>query len=269
MKKMIKWALVLALTPLFGAAFASVNASAETDPVKKGHAIAKEAERRDAGFGDFSANVEMILNNKQGTVSKREFSINVLEVNGDGDKSLVVFDRPRDIDGTALLTFSRKTQNDDQWIFLPALKRVKRISSTNRSGPFVGSEFAYEDMVLPETEKYSWRWVRDENLNDVETHVVERTPNYKNSGYLRQLVWYSREDFCIKRIEFYDRKGELLKILSIDGYDLYDKKFWRARNMLMINVQTGKSTRLRWDDYHFGNEFSDKDFQLGQLQRLH
>lgn len=269
MKKAIKWILILSLAPFFSAAFANVGISAEPDAVEKGLAIAEEAERRDAGFNDFSARVEMTLNNKRGTVSEREFHINVLEVINDGDKSLVVFDRPRDIDGTALLTFSRKTQNDDQWVFLPALKRVKRISSTNRSGPFVGSEFAYEDMVLPEAEKYSWRWVKSENLNNVETHVVERAPNYKNSGYSRQLVWYDVEDLCIMKIEFYDRKGELLKILSIDGYELYNEKFWRASEMLMVNVQTGKSTRLRWNNYQFGNGFSENDFQIGQLQRLH
>lgn len=265
----IKWTLALALAPLFGVAFARVDGSVEPDPVEKGFAIAKEAERRDAGFGDFSANVEMILNNKQGTASTREFSINVLEVNGDGDKSLLVFDRPRDVDGTALLTFSHKADNDDQWIFLPALKRVKRISSTNRSGPFVGSEFAYEDMILPEAEKFAWRWVKDENLNDIATHVVERAPNYKNSGYSRQLVWYDAETFCMKKIEYYDRKGELMKVLSINGYDLYKEQFWRAREMLMVNVQTGKSTQLRWSQYQFGNGFSDKDFQLARLQRLH
>ncbi len=247
---------------------AQANDSEPGAQLEKGHAIAEEAAARDTGFGDFSAEVEMILNNKKGTESRRQLSINVLEVAGDGDKSLVVFDLPRDIDGTALLTFSHKMKNDDQWIFLPALKRVKRISSTNRSGPFVGSEFAYEDMVWPEVEKYDCRWLRDETLEGIPAHVVERIPNYKNSGYSRQLVWYDKAELRIIRIEFFDRKGELLKVLAINNYQQYNDQYWRADEMLMSNIQSGKSTRLLWKDYRFSNGLSDKEFQLGKLRRI-
>ena len=79
---------------------------------------------------------------------------------GRGDKSIIVFDSPRDIGGTALLSHTKILEPDDQWLYLPALGRVKRISSGNKSGPFVGSEFAYEDLVSQEVDKYNYRWLR-------------------------------------------------------------------------------------------------------------
>ncbi|NIT13503.1 MAG: outer membrane lipoprotein-sorting protein, partial [Candidatus Dadabacteria bacterium] len=98
-----------------------------------------------------------------------------------GDKSITVFDEPRDIEGTALLSHTKILDPDDQWLYLPAVKRVKRISSKNKSGPFVGSEFAYEDLLSQEVDKYNYKWLKDEKCGDLECHVVERYPLYENS----------------------------------------------------------------------------------------
>ena len=108
--------------------------------------IAREARARKSGFGNFTARQVMVLRNKRGQESRRQIRVRVLEVEGDGDKSMFVFDQPRDVEGTAFLIYSHKEDADEQWLYLPALKRVKRISSSNRSGSFMGSEFAYEDM---------------------------------------------------------------------------------------------------------------------------
>ena len=107
----------------------------------------------------------MVLKNRHGDESERDLRIRILEVEGDGDKSLSIFDSPGDVKGTAFLTFTHKFADNDQWLYLPALKRVKRISSGNRSGSFMGSEFAYEDISSEETEKFSalielWRQQR-------------------------------------------------------------------------------------------------------------
>ncbi|MBC8394752.1 MAG: outer membrane lipoprotein-sorting protein, partial [Deltaproteobacteria bacterium] len=130
-----------------------LQAAAAETPAEKGLSIAKEADRRDTGFEDYTADLLMILKNKHGQESIRKIRIRSLEVEGDGDKSLSIFDNPRDVKGTAFLTFSHKAGDDDQWLYLPALKRVKRISSRNKSGSFMGSEFAYEDISSQEVEK--------------------------------------------------------------------------------------------------------------------
>ena len=123
-------------------------------PEEKGLAIAQEMDRRDRGWKDQRATLVMTLRNRQGQESRRALRINTLEVDDDGDKSLTVFDSPRDVKGTAFLSFTHSTKPDDQWLYLPALKRVKRISSRNKSGSFMGSEFAYEDLSSQEVEKF-------------------------------------------------------------------------------------------------------------------
>ena len=115
-------------------ALISVQSLAET-PEEKGLQIAIEADRRDQGFGDSIATMQMVLRNKQGDESSREVRVRTLEIDDDGDKSLSIFDAPADVKGTAFLTFSHINEPDDQWLYLPALKRVKRIASKNKSGP--------------------------------------------------------------------------------------------------------------------------------------
>ncbi len=129
----------------------------------------------------------------------------------DGDKSLFVFDEPRDVQGTAFLIHAHREDADDQWLYLPALKRVKRISSANRSGSFMGSEFAYEDMTAQEVEKFTYRYLRDEPCGDSTCTVTERFPVDKKSSYRRQLVWRDQDERRIRKVEYYDRKDAHLK----------------------------------------------------------
>jgi len=216
-------------------------------PEQKGLDIAHEADRRDEGFGDFTAGMRMVLRNRHGQESEREIRIRTLEVENDGDKSLSIFDNPADVKGTAFLTFTHKTGDDDQWLYLPALKRVKRISSRNKSGSFMGSEFAYEDIASQEVEKYTYKWIRDETCEGQDCYVLERYPvDKKNSGYTRQVTWMDKAEYRVYKVDYYDRKNSLLKTLTIKGYRKYLDKHWRADEMNMINHQNGKSTRLTW-----------------------
>jgi hypothetical protein len=236
---------------------------------EKGLAIAREADRRDRGFGDNTAEMLMILKNKHGQESKRELRVRTLEVDGDGDKSLTIFDTPRDVSGTAFLTFTHKVGDDDQWLYLPALKRVKRISSRNKSGSFMGSEFAYEDISSQEVEKYTYKWIRDEAYDGKECFVIERYPvDKKNSGYTRQVVWIDKAEYRECKIDYYDRKSSLLKTLTIKGYKQYLDRYWRADEMGMVNHQTGKSTRLVWSNYSFRTGLKDGDFNKNSLKRV-
>lgn len=245
-------------------AVASV-AQAET-PEQKGLAIAVESEKRNDGYGDSSATLQMILRNRAGEESKREIRSKTLEVTGDGDKSLIVFDEPKDVQGTALLTFAHKQGDDDRWLYLPALKRVKRIASSNKSGPFMGSEFAFEDLGSQEIEKYSYKWIKDEAFEGQDCFVFERYPTDENSGYTRQVVWMDKKEYRPLKIEFYDRKQSLLKTLSFAGYEKYLGKFWRPGKLDMVNHQTGKSTTLTFSNYKFKSGLSSRDFDQNSLQ---
>ncbi|MDH5613265.1 MAG: outer membrane lipoprotein-sorting protein, partial [Gammaproteobacteria bacterium] len=197
----------------------------------------------------------------------REIRIKTLEVANDGDKSMSIFDQPADVKGTAFLTFSHALEPDEQWLYLPSLKRVKRINSKNKSGPFMGSEFAYEDIASQEVAKYTYKYLRDETLNGVDCFVIERYPAYEHSGYTRQLGWINKAEYRPEKIVFYDRKNTLLKTLTYSGYQKYLDQYWRADELMMENHQNEKSTVLKWSNYKFKNGLDEKDFNHNSLMR--
>ena len=172
MKKLVS--LLVLLLPLM--------ATAQT-PEERGMEIAVEGDKRDAGFGDMSSDMIMTLKNANGDVSIRKMRSKNLEVEGDGDKGLTIFDEPADIKGTAFLSFTHILDADDQWLYLPALKRVKRISSKNKSGPFMGSEFAFEDLSSRDVANYKYLYLRDVAINGEDSFVDDSNLNYKYSGY--------------------------------------------------------------------------------------
>lgn len=239
-------------------------------PEEKGFAVAARSDRSDRGFGDSKSEMTMVLRNAAGQESSRTMQFTTLEMPDEsvGDKSLVLFSTPRDIEGTALLSHAKILDPDDQWLYLPALKRVKRISSRNKSGPFVGSEFAFEDFTASELNKFSYKYLREEPCGDLNCDVVERFPRYENSGYTRQISWVDTTDYQIRKIEFYDRRGSLLKELKFEDYRKYADKYWRAHRLVMKNVQTNKSTDLVYGEYKFSVGLTDKDFVKGRLSRL-
>ena len=247
----------------------TLDAKANTMPEKdRGKWVAVAADEFDSGFVNQVARVRMVLENSQGQKAERDLRMKILEVENDGDKSLTIFDTPRDVKGTAFLSFSHPQSPDDQWLYLPSLRRVKRISSSNKSGPFMGSEFAYEDLASQEVDKYSYSYVRAEMVLGEPGHVIERTPVDPNSGYARQLVWIDGKHWRTHKIEYYDRKNEILKTLDYVGYMEYPNNKWRADEMIMSNHQNGKRTTLYWKDIEFGTEISTRDFNQNALKRI-
>lgn len=264
---MMKCKWLARLIGIVGLSFLLVNGVYAQTPEEKGLEIAKEAERRDNGWVDSQASMVMTLRNKVGKESVREIRIHSLEVPGDGDKALNIFDHPADVKGTAFLSFTHALTPDEQWLYLPALKRVKRISSANKSGPFMGSEFAFEDLSSQELAKFKYKFIKEEAIDGQDMYVIERTPQYEHSGYTRQIVWLDKEHYRMYKSEFYDRKNELLKTLVAGGYQQYLDQFWRPDTMDMVNHVTGKSTSLKWQNYKFANGFTDRDFDQNTLKR--
>ncbi len=266
-------AAALLLFTYQGASTAQENATPE-DPTAFGLQIAEKTKQQESGFVSSEASLVMVLTDASGSSSTRELRQKVLEMPATevGDKSLLVFDRPRDVSGTALLTHAKIIEPDDQWLYLPSLKRVKRIASANKSGPFVGSEFAFEDLSSQEVGKYSYLWLRDEAcpapVEDRQCFVVERTPRYKNSGYVRQLAWVDHQDFLVRQVHYYNRRNVHSKTLSLKDYRQYGDRFWRAHELFMENLITGKKTSLTWATYDFDTGLTDNDFDQASLRRV-
>ena len=255
---------------LFSApSFATTQASDQFDPAlaEKGRLIFMETKKRDEGWVDFTADMLMVLRNDQGQESVREVKMKSLEQLTDGDKSLTIFNKPKDVKGTAFLSYSHVVGADDQWLFLPSIKRVKRISSSNKSGPFMGSEFSFEDLSSFEIDKYRYQYLADEKVDGLESFKVEQYPVDDNSGYTRRIVWVDKDEYRIIKIDFYDRKNALLKTLSYNNFELYLGQYWRALESEMLNHQTGKSTSLVWNNYQFKTGLKESDFSRSSLKR--
>lgn len=247
------------------AAMVVAPAFAET-PEEKGLSIAREADKRLDGFQDYSSQLTMTLRAKNGQEAVRELRFKTLETPGDGDKSLTFFDQPKDVEGTTLLTYAHKTADDDIWLFLPALKRVKRIAGNNKSGPFMGSEFAFEDFGVQEVEKYSYKFLRDEALAGQDCFVIERVPVERTSGYSRQEAWIDKTEYRLQKIDYFSKNGEFVKTLLAKDYKKYLDKFWYPDRYEMVNHDTGRSTALLFKDYKFRNGYTEREFDQSALE---
>jgi len=233
----------------------------------KGLDIAKLSDKNNEGYVDSSSSMTMQLINKKGDIVERKLAFKRLEVPEDGDKSIAVFESPRDVKGVAILSYAHKVKSDDQWLYLPALKRVKRIASKNKSGPFLGSEFSFEDFSFQEVEKYDYTFIGEETCSNLMCLVIERHPLDPYSGYTKQLVWIDKENYLVQKIHHYDRKSFHLKTQTFEEYKLYEGFFWQPHKIKMMNHQNGKSSILKFQDIKLNSGFTDKDFSQNSLRR--
>ena len=236
-------------------------------PEEQGQHIFETQDDMNIGYRDADANLYMKLFNAAGQESRREMRMRFLEVPEEADKTLITFHFPRDIKGTGLLTFEHIDKGDDQWLYLPALKRTKRIASENKSGSFVGSEFSYEDISSTKPEKYSYKYLREDSLNGEPVWVTERYPKFESSGYTKIVSWVNQSNFQTVKQEFFDRKGAVLKIQTVKGLRLYLEKYWRPSEVTMDNVQTKKKTILDFLEWKFQQGLKDSLFRKRSLER--
>jgi outer membrane lipoprotein-sorting protein len=233
-------------------------------PEMTGLKIATDMKIANEGFIGEEATMKMILIDSHGTQIERILTGKVKEVLKDGTKSLSTFLNPMDVNGTKMLTWSHKKEDDDQWLYLPSLRRVKRINSSNKSASFMGSEFSYEDLGSQEVEKYTYKFIQEEK----EQWVIERYP-LKESGYKKQNVIISKKYMNPLQIDYFDRRGELLKQAFFSNYQQYtvnNKKLWRSNKIQMKNVQTHKESIFSWDERKLGIKFSDSVFNQNSLK---
>ncbi len=235
---------------------------------EQGFTIAKEAEKREQGYVDSQADMVMILRDKEEVTSTREMKVSALEGDDEqGTKSLLLFLSPRDQKGTALLTFQHDDRADEQWLYLPALKRVKKIASNKKSGSFMGSEFSFEDIGGQSIEDYTYKFIKDEKYEDQDCFVNESFPKDPDSGYTRIRSWIDKTHYRTLKAEFYDRKQSLMKTMTTSGYKQYEGKFWRPEEVTMTNHQTKRSTVLQHSNIQFKTGLNSSDFNKNSLQR--
>ncbi|MFT7681745.1 MAG: outer membrane lipoprotein-sorting protein [Moritella dasanensis] len=263
----------------------SFNAAglANTDMNDKGKALAQLVDDRDLGYQDSVANMVMTITNSSGKSTIRKLELKLLETEGNngGDKSLMKFSFPADIRGTALLTHPSVDSDDSQWLYLPSINRTKRISSRNKSGSFIGSEFSFEDLSDKSVDDFTYQYLGEQNceFSIIDTIAktnktisgqcdkLARVPNDKHSGYSKQELLIDKEAQRIIAIDYYDVKGSLLKQMFSYNFRLYDGKYWRPDKIAVQNNQSGKSTALEYESITFGNKLTSSKFTRNALKK--
>ncbi len=256
---------VLFAAPAHAASLKELVASGT--PEEKGKAIAVELGARNAGYKDLGGQVDMVLTDASGGEARRSFSLKVLERASatEGDKSLIVFDAPADVKGTAVLSHASPEGEDEQWLFLPSARRTKRISASNRTGAFAGSEFSFEDLTGNDARKYAWKYVGEEKCGDADCVTVEATPKDASSAYSKRVLHIDSKELRISSIDFFDRRGEKFKTLTYDEYKKLNDRFWRSQRWAMKNLQTGKGTTIRFVSMKLETGLTVADFAPGKL----
>ena len=214
----------------------------------------------------------MKLINKRGKERVRRVT-QITKTDADGnEKSLIRFLSPADVKGTGLLTIEHSDRDDDQWLYLPALKKIRRISASDKSDNFMGSDFAYEDLASEEMENYDYKLLKNETVDGVDCYVIEAVPNNdkekKESGYSKREIWIRKDNFVGIRTKYYDRKGELLKIFRTSDIRMIDgSDKWRAHRMDMENIKTAHKTVLLFSNFVINKGIEDKFFTKRYLER--
>ena len=192
----------------------------------------------------------VLINDKGQQRERRNTTVVALQANGIDSKFAVKFSTPADIKGTAFLQVEHNEGDDDLWIYLPALKKSRRLVASNKKDSFVGSDFSYGDVSLPKAARYRHTLARTERMDDVDCHVIESIPGddtvKANSGYSKKITWVRSDNFVETKVEYYDLAGRLLKTQRVTNPQVVDAKAgrWFPLSREMTNHQTGHKTTL-------------------------
>lgn len=216
----------------------------------------------------------MILINDRGQKRERK-SVNLvkLQPNGVDSKFLVKFNYPNDIRGTGFLQVEHIDGEDDQWIYLPALKKSRRLVANNKKDSFVGSDFSYGDISLPKVDAYQHKLLRSETLDNHDCFVIESAPANAavkaNSGYSRKITWVRKDSFLEAKVDYYDLSERLLKTQLITNHQLVepDAQRWFALYREMENHQTGHKTVMSFEKPEAGVDAPDEMFTTRYVER--
>jgi outer membrane lipoprotein-sorting protein len=213
---------------------------------------------------DISADLTMVLTNAKGKT--RTSTIRSVSIRG-GEKQIIWFLAPPDDKGVAFLKIEHPGSDDEMRLWLPAFKKVRRISSAKKGDSFMGSDLSYEDMTNRELDEYTYRRLPDDTVEGRECYVVEATPKPEaKSTYSKHVTWITKDGLLVVQEESYDRSGRLLKkkqmkYRKLKGYDVPVEIF-------VENVQKNHSTRLTFDNIEVDTGVQENLFQEKNLKRL-
>lgn len=223
---------------------------------------------------DARATVTMTLTSPRGDRRARSTtSLSKLMPNGIDQKRLIRFLTPTDVKGTATLLVEHADGDDDIWIYLPALRKVRRLVASNKKDSFVGTDFSYGDIIGHRVEDWIHRITGSATIDGVETWVIESTPRTdaiaETSGYGKRTSWIRKDNAVAVKGEYWDQGGQPLKTLvatDVREIDPAEHK-WQAFRLVMHNTKTDHTTELLFENVQVGLGLGDDLFTERQLER--
>jgi outer membrane lipoprotein-sorting protein len=224
--------------------------------------VFEEVERRQNLVQNERAEIDMLIVDSRGRTRSRSMQAHT-KIGDDGlRRSLLVFAAPADIRGTGLLTI-QTSAGDDQKLYLPALGRVQRVTGSQRTERFAGSDFTFEDLGSRDPDQYDLRMVR----TTADAFVVEARPKERDSQYSRVVMEIDRQRYVILRADHYDRRDERVKTLTAEEFRRVGDGVFRADRLVMEDLANGRRTELRFTTRDTNRVLPDDLFTERQLQR--
>jgi hypothetical protein len=218
--------------------------------------------------------VKMSILNDKG--QSRDRTINMATKLYDGgktEKRIYRFLAPADVKGTGVLVFDYEDKADDVWVFLPALRKTRRIVSSQRSQSFMGSEFSYGDLNIPALDDFTYKLVKEEGYGGEPCYVIEVLPKNggiaDSEGYSKKIYWVSKAKHAVRKGVYYDLDGKPLKELTTEDIKLLDpkKQRYRAMHMQMTNKQNGRRSVFKSEKVALAPNTKDDYFTTRYLER--
>jgi outer membrane lipoprotein-sorting protein len=211
------------------------------------------------------------LVNKGGATKERRLMRWTLAGAGELDKILVRFLAPRDVENTGLLTWEGKDGNDDQWLYLPAVKKPKRIAASGKKNRFMGTDYAYEDLRPESVAVNKYVLAGSEAIDGQDCFVIEASPANDrlaaDSGYSRRKLWVRKDNYATVKREFYDKQGKLEKLELLRKLVNVKGSAWRANEVEMKDVQNGTTTLIVIEHRAVDRGLKDDFFTETELTR--
>lgn len=192
---------------------------------------------------------------------------------GKTEKRVYRFMSPPDVKGTGVLVYDYEDKDDDVWVYLPALRKTRRIVSSQKSKSFMGSEFSYADVNAPTLSDFNYKLLGEDDAGGEACWKIEVLPKSKSvaksEGYSKKIYWVSKKTYAIRKGEFYDLDGELLKELTSKNIKLLDpkKKRYRTMYMEMTNKQNGRKSVFESEKAALATSLKDDLFTTRYLER--
>ncbi len=264
MKKFLTVLCALLLTLPFKSLFAEEPAA--RDIVDKSYEASKVP-------GSEAVSVMTIIDSKGRKRVRKVAQATKLFDNGDTEKKIIRFLSPADVKGTGLLTYDYEKKDDDMWLYMPALRKTRRIISSEKAKSFMGSEFSYADVTPPALDDFTYKKLGEEKVRDVLCWKIEIVPKNDDvadeNGFSKKISFVGKKDFVTRKAIYYDLDGELHKELSVNKIkeiDPKNKKF-RAVDLIMVNKQNGRKSTLIIEKIEVTPDIKDEFFTIRYLEK--